>query len=222
MSERASLSLNELVWERVILGDLGGAFELLWGRADANGDECLATRAELQAFCGNEEAALQLASDVQDPGRAASIRAAVAVARGDWEAAHDLAAQSLAAHPAARRTRSLLARAEVELNDLGQALGRFAEIEASSSPLGWDAQLIRARAAADPDSSLAALAARARDEGAARVEAEAFAELGIRREAAGDEPGARAAFVRAVELWDDMLMTLPPPLRSGFWSASLR
>ena len=217
------MSLNERVWERLAAGDPGAAFEFLWNLADRGSEqEMLATRAELQAFCGNEEAALRLASDVDDPGLTALIRAAVAAARGDWQTAQCLAAECLASDPNSDRAKSLLLRAELELESPERALQLVSELEASSPALRWDAALIQARAAADPSSALSTLAARARAEGAVLAEADAFAELGIVRQSEGDGPGACAAFVRAVELWDDMLMTLPPPLRSGFWSDARR
>jgi transcriptional regulator with GAF, ATPase, and Fis domain len=213
------LSLNERVWARVTTGDLGGAFELVWNPADpATEREALATRAELQAFCGNEGAALRLACDVEDPGVVASIRAAVAAARGDWTTVRSLSDEAMASQAGAYRAKSLRIRAELELGDPDEALGRLSELEAESSVFRWDADLIRARAAGDPGSALSTLAARARVAGAVRVEADVFAELGELRASQGDELAARKAFVRAVELWDDMLMTLPPPLRSGFWS----
>ncbi|MGB5681208.1 MAG: hypothetical protein WBM47_05100, partial [Polyangiales bacterium] len=57
--------VSELAWAQVERGDLGKAFEVLW-EPDETPDPAqirLLTRAELQAFCGNEDAALGLLAD---------------------------------------------------------------------------------------------------------------------------------------------------------------
>ena len=61
-----------------------------------------------------------------------------------------------------------------------------------------------------------------RAHGAARLEAEAWTDLSALRRTQGQQDEARVAAVRAVELWEDMAMTLPPPLRAQFWSDARR
>ena len=78
----------DLVWCRVERGELGEAFRLLW-EAESTPDLGPARqlmRAELQAYCGNEDAALALIAELEgDNAASAMVRARVARSRGDWE-----------------------------------------------------------------------------------------------------------------------------------------
>ncbi|MGB5521167.1 MAG: hypothetical protein WBM96_01260, partial [Polyangiales bacterium] len=102
MSERALVSLDALaesVWAQADLGELGEAFRLIWEAEEVHAlsADRKCTRAELQAYCGNEDAALALISDLVDPnGSSSMVRARVAASRGDWEPAleHALGATS--------------------------------------------------------------------------------------------------------------------------------
>ncbi len=187
--------MSELAWAQVERGDLGKAFEVLW-EPDETPDPAhirLLTRAELQAFCGNEDAALGLLADaVGEAPRVSLVRARIAAARGDWQAALRWGGQPPESPGARARAASIVARARIEIEE----------------------ETAGARGSLD---ELSSAAARARGEGATRAEADAWADLCERHRAIGDEEAARKAAVRAVELWDDMAMTLPPPLRAGFW-----
>jgi len=218
VSKRASLSLSELAWARAREGDLGGAFRLLWEAEEpAVEQERLATRAELQAYCGNEEAALSLAADIQKPEDAALVRARVAASRGDWESSLEYAERCFDLPRLQASGRMLAARALAELDRLEDAARLLDGLETEAGSSDWSAKLVRARAAHDPSAAISSIADRARAERALLAEADAFADLNALHTANGHPDLARAAAVRAVELWDDMAMTLPPPLRSGFW-----
>jgi len=194
--ERASVAA-ELAWCHVDQGDLGQGFRVLWEADPAPDPERILqrTRAELQAFCGNEDAALALLSDLgREAADSALVRARVAAARGDWEASLRWAEQAPKSAALRARSEEVVARARLELmaaNDASKARGSI--------------------------ETLTAAVERARDGGATREEADAWADLSACHLARGDEEAARKAAVRAVELWDDMAMTLPPPLRAGFW-----
>jgi len=187
----------ELAWCRVDEGDLGEAFRILWEVdpvPDPHHVRQLA-RAELQAFCGNEDAALGLLADVEgETGQSALVRARVASSRGDWEAALRWAEHAPTAAGARLRAEAVAARARAEMTRTTHAAD--------------------ARRSAD---AFTRAARAAREESARREEADAWADLCACHRANGHEPEARKAAIRAVELWDDMAMTLPPPLRAGFW-----
>ena len=185
MSKRASLSLSELAWARVREGDLGGAFRLLWEAEEpAAEQERLATRAELQAYCGNEEAALTLAADIQKPQDAALVRARVAASRGDWESSLEYAERCFDLPRLQASGRMLAARALAELDRLEDATRVLDGLESEAGSSDWSAKLVRARAAPDPSAAISSIADRARAERALLAEADAFADLGLaRREA---------------------------------------
>jgi len=194
--ERHNLA-SELAWCHVERGDLGKAFEVLWEPEEIPDPAHirLLTRAELQAFCGNEDAALGLLTDtVGETPRASLVRARIAAARGDWQAALRWGEQPPESPGARARAASIVARARIGIEIEEETAGARGSVEELSSA-----------------------AARARGEGASRAEADAWADLCECHRAIGDEEAARKAAVRAVELWDDMAMTLPPPLRAGFW-----
>ncbi len=221
MSERASVSLNELLrllseglavaegperqalaaelaWCHADRGDLGEAFQVLWQADESPDPDHLRqlARAELQAYCGNEDAALALLTEAVGKAPGASlVRARVAAARGDWESALRWGEHAQGASGTGARAASLVTRARREVNNA----------EESTHERGSVDELTRA-------------AARAGDRGEVRLEAEAWTDLCAIHNARGEEKAARRAAVRAVGLWDDMAMTLPPPLRSGFWS----
>ena len=224
MPNRAPLSLSEQAWELAERGELGAAFELLWASdstEDAKGAgsaSCRLMRAELQAYCGNEDAALSLLGDSEGAG-ASLVRARVAAARGDWEAAcaHGAAARSTGTV----RGRLLAARAQLELGAREDAMQLIDGLAASTPSEKVAAEGLRARVARDAG-GLVRCIEKARAVGATRVHAELWAGL-FELHRARDEAGQmRDAAIRAVELWDDMAMTLPPPLRAGFWSESTR
>jgi transcriptional regulator with GAF, ATPase, and Fis domain len=81
----------------------------------------------------------------------------------------------------------------------------------------------RARLAEDDsENALTRVAERAREQGAARICAEAWADLSELHRSRNGTEEARKAALRAVELWDDMATSLPPPLRAGFWCDAKR
>jgi serine/threonine-protein kinase PknK len=216
----------DLVWCLVDRGELGEAFRLMWEAANAPplGPARLLTRAELQAYCGNEDAALALIADLEDDGATTSmVRARVAQARGDWELAtrHALAAAN-AQH---RGTRALLlaARATIELGRLDEASQLLDKVTQDTASGALSVTALRARVAAnDSTQALVAAAERAREQGAERICAEAWSDVSAVCRALGDTEQMRKAAVRAVELWDDMATSLPPPLRAGFWCDATR
>ncbi|UCH29959.1 MAG: sigma-54-dependent Fis family transcriptional regulator [Myxococcales bacterium] len=191
---------------------------MLWeGERDADqGRASLLTRAELQAYCGNEDAALCLIAEL-DPGSPslALVRARVAASRGDWESA--LRWANHANGDGAVRTRALqvAARATIELGRMTEASELFDDIEEPSPEAG----LLRAHTVdGDVAEALTQAAHDASRDGAARIAAEAWTDLALLCQKRNDDEGMRKATMRAVGLWDDLAMTLPPPLRTGFWS----
>lgn len=191
------LRAAQLAWCHAERGDLGEAFRVLWETDPAPDPRRVRqlARAELQAFCGNEDAALGLLSDVEgETAESALVRARVATSRGDWEAALRWAEQTPSTSSTRGRSEAVASRARVEMMKASDATGARGSVEA----------LTRA-------------VEQARDDGATLEEAEVWADLCACHRAKGDEEAARKAAVRAVELWDDMAMTLPPPLRTGFW-----
>ena len=201
-AERHSLA-SELAWAFVERGDLGEAFRVLWEAEDAPDPDYVRplSRAELQAFCGNEDAALALlAGAAGEVGGAPLVRARVALSRGDWETARRCGVAARGLTPAGQvRAEAVVSRAGLELKRAGGT-----------------------GAGADSPDAIRAEIAQARAEGAAGAEADAWADLCACLQARGDGEGARKAAVRAVELWDDMALTLPPPLRAGFWCDARR
>jgi transcriptional regulator with GAF, ATPase, and Fis domain len=179
-------------------------------------------RAELQAYCGNEDAALSLLAAERGAGAAGSlVRARVAAARADWEAARHHAEAAIGEVGA--RAALLTARAHFALADEDAAWRTLDAVDASTPIDALTLRAMRARANSEHDTqALKSIASEAKSAGASALEAELWSELFERHRKRGDEEAARNAAVRAVELWDDMAMTLPPPLRSGFWSDSQR
>jgi transcriptional regulator with GAF, ATPase, and Fis domain len=70
--------------------------------------------------------------------------------------------------------------------------------------------------------ALTLVAERARAQGAARACAEAWSDLSALYRSRDQPEDMRQAAVKAVELWDDMATSLPPPLRAGFWHDATR
>jgi transcriptional regulator with GAF, ATPase, and Fis domain len=176
-------------------------------------------RAELQAYCGNEDAALALIADLENgKARSAIVRARVAASRGDWTSASRHALEAAETSNDGGRAWLLAARASVELGrpeDAERILDRVAR-EAETEPLPVAA--LRAHLSGrDSIRALTRVAERARGQGAVVVCAEAWADLSALHRSQGDPEESRKAAVRAVELWDDMATSLPPPLRAGFW-----
>lgn len=221
-SDRASVE-EALVWCRVEQGAPGEAFGLLWedGAQTPDSDRGL-LRAELQAFCGNEAAALSMVARVpaEEP-RGALVRARVAAARGDWPHARSLAEAACDDSRTQARARRLAARAALESGDVSAMEARLREIDDTDAPAQLEVALLRARAAGDTY-SMRRLADTAMRVGALRLAADAWTDLAHVEQEAGRPGDARAAAVRAVELWDDVATSLPPPLRAGFWSVNRR
>jgi transcriptional regulator with GAF, ATPase, and Fis domain len=216
----------DLVWCRVELGELGEAFRLMWEAAETPelGHARHLTRAELQAYCGNEDAALALISDLEEGKAAPSmVRARVAVSRGDWELALRHALDAAKAPGGVARALLLAARASLELGrpeDVARLLDQIGQ-DTAVGALGVAA--LRAHLSADDSvQALTRVAERAREYGAARVGAEAWADLSRLYRSSDDAEQMRKAAVHAVELWDDMATSLPPPLRAGFWCDARR
>lgn len=217
---------TELVWCEVERGELGAAFSLMWEATDSSalaGQRQL-TRAELQAHCGNDDAALAMVADADEgDARVALVRARVAASRGDWESASRHASGATNAKLEGMRARLLAARADIELGQTARAMALLDNSDCKNSV--EELQVAALRAISDSDGreqALARIAERARDQGAMRVCAEAWADLSAVHSALGNSEEARSAAVRAVELWDDMATTLAPPLRAGFWSDTKR
>ena len=227
MSNRALVSLDALdASEQVERGELGEAFRLVWeaeGAAELAADR-QRTRAELQAYCGNEDAALALIAELEGPSRLCSIvRARVAASRGDWEPALAHALEAMSSSRARSRAALLAAQASIELNRPEEASGLLDPIVADSPIQALAVAALRARLPSDdPALALATIAERAQAEDAARICAEAWADLSELHRARGEPEEMRKAAVRAVELWDDMATSLPPPLRAGFWCVAKR
>lgn len=225
IQDRSALEAD-LAWCRIERGELGDAFGLLWG-ALGDGDSVplrQLTRAEIQAYCGNEDAALQLLARCL-PASASSrlVRARVAAARGDWDGARALDIDSFDVPGARQRAVLLAARACVEQKRFDRASALLALVEPRSEADAVEAVLLQARVRNDElPAALAAVAARARSAGAARIEADAWADLALWHRSKEQPEEMRKAAVRAVELWDDMVTSLPAPLRAGFWRDAKR
>lgn len=193
--------IAELAWHHACRGELGAAFEVLWTPDETPDRDHLRPlmRAELQALCGNEDAALGLIADLDPslPG-VALVRARVASSRGDWDAAVRWAEHAAEAS---------------ELSERAEALARRSRDRRDAS---------KGVADEGTEAALRVSADQARSEGASLTEADLRADLSALQEARGDAEGARRSALRAVELWDDMAMTLPVPLRAGFWLDSRR
>ncbi len=219
-------ALDASIWEQVERGELGEAFRLVWeaeGAPEQAADR-QRTRAELQAYCGNEDAALALIADLEDPsGLCSMVRARVAASRGDWEPARAHALEAMESAGARSRAALLAARASIELNRPEEVSGLLDSIVAESPVQALAVAALRARLASDdPKGALATIAERAQAEDAARICAEAWADLSELHRARDETEEMRKAAVRAVELWDDMATSLPPPLRAGFWCDAKR
>jgi DNA-binding NtrC family response regulator len=221
-SDRALITA-ELAWCHIEAGALGEAFRLLWELEDAGKCAPLLelTRAEIQAYCGNEDAAIALLDGATDGATAAMVRARIAAARGDWESVR--AAVPSDAPDASQRALVLAARACIELGRLDEASTLLGRVEPRSTGEALAVSALRARIGPeDPADALARVAVDARTRGAARIQAEAWTDLALwHRSQRRTEPMRRAA-VRATALWDDMVTSLPPPLRAGFWSDARR
>jgi transcriptional regulator with GAF, ATPase, and Fis domain len=217
---------TDLVWCQVERGELGAAFSLMWEATDspALAGKRKIMRAELQAYCGNEDAALALVADAgEGDASVALVRARVAASRGDWETASKHALGATNATLESTRARLLATRANIELGRIAQAM----EILESSVWRNPVEELHGAalRAAVDGEGreqALERIAERAGDWGARRLCAEAWADLSATHRALGNREEACGAAIRAVELWDDMATTLAPPLRAGFWCDAKR
>ena len=216
----------DLVWCQVERGELGEAFRLMW---EAAKEPTLAstrqlTRAELQAYCGNEDAALALIADFEDAGAAMSmVRARIAWSRGDWERTSREANAAVNAPSGVARALLLAARASAELGrreEAVQLLDRVAQ-ETAVEALGVAALCARL-SRHDPMQALISSAERAREQGAERICADAWADVSALCRSRDDSQEMRKAALRAVELWDDMATSLPPPLRAGFWCDATR
>jgi len=229
VSDRAALSLNALavsVWEHADRGELGEAFRLLW-EADhlpalAAGQQQI--RAELQAYCGNESAALALVADLADgPGLSSIVRARVSAARGDWENALEHSLQATNDGQGSARALLLAARASVELQRTEKARELLDRIAPDRPTTDLAVAALRARLLNDDSpAALTPMIERAQALGADRICAETWADLSELQHVRGDTEDARASALRAVELWDDMATSLPPPLRAGFWCDAKR
>ncbi len=216
----------DLVWCQVERGELGEAFRLMW---EATNEPHLAparqlTRAELQAYCGNEDAALALIADLEDTGDAAAmVRACVARSRGDWELASRHALAAVNAPSGLGRALLLAARASIELGRREEAIQLLDQVAHETAVEALGVAALRARVSADDSMQALILAAeRARKQGAERTCAEAWSDVSALCRARDETEEMRKAAVRAVELWDDMATSLPPPLRAGFWCDATR
>lgn len=217
-----------LVWCRVERGELGEAFRLLWEATEGPDSTHArrATRAELQAYCGNEDAALALIGELPESDAVPPmVRARVAASRGDWESVRrDALEASSTARDGASRALLLAARATIELDRRGEALKILDQVEEATPVEVLGVQALRARLSdQDPAQALIEVAERARKRGAMRLCADIWADLSAvyaRAQAQSDE--MRKAAVRAVEIWDDMATSLPLPLRAGFWRDATR
>lgn len=224
-SDRQALE-TDFVCCQVERGELGAAFRLMWEATDSSSlaSHRQLTRAELQAYCGNEDAALTLLADT-DPRdvRAALVRARVAASRGDWASTAEHASVAMNAELEGTRARLLAARAQIELGHGAEAKSILEGANRRNALEELHVAALRAVAESDgAEPALAGIAERARDAGAMRTCAEVWADLSTLHRALGNQEEARRTAVRAVELWDDMATTLPPPLRAGFWSDAKR
>lgn len=225
MSDRASSSPIDRAWGLVERGRPGDAFRLL-EELERSGDASpivRRARAELQADCGNQAAALELLAELEGPeqGRAV-VRARIAAARGDWTSMAREAKRAITEPTLRPRALLLRERARIELGE-PVCDADLRAVQTRGGPERLRAMLLRAHGEeSDVEAALAHVAELARKEDAVRVEAEAWTDLRVLRQARHDEEGARDAAARAVELWDEIATTLPPPLRTGFWSDARR
>ena len=220
VQDRTALEAD-LAWCWIERGELGKAISLL-SEPVAEGHTLVArrlTRAEIQGYFGNEDAALQLLE--RGPNRSESsvmVQARVAAARGDWARARALDIDAFDAPGAKRRAALLAARACVEQKRFDEASALLARVEPHSVAEGLEASLLDAHIRrVELPAALVRIAERARSAGAARIEADAWADLALLHRSHEQPEEMRKAAVRAVELWDDMVTSLPAPLRAGFW-----
>lgn len=214
----------QLAWCHAERGELGEAFRRLWEAAPAESaaPSHLLTRAELQAYCGNEDAALALTAGLGEQAGASLVRARVAASRGDWELASRCANEA-AERGAVPRALLLSARASIELDRAEEAEGLLARVEPQTLVDSLQMDALRARLdRSDPEAALREAAERAREAAAVRTQAETWSWIAKRCSAKGDRTKMRNASLRALELWDEMATSLPPPLRAGFWSDAER
>jgi len=218
--------LVDLVWSHVERGELGEAFRLLWQAQEAPdpGHACQIMRAELQAHCGNEDAALALIADLDDGNAGVDIvRARVAASRGDWESASRYALEATEGGVGVGRALLIAARASVELARREEAARLLDRVTRDTSVESSRVAALQALiAAGDSIQALTRVAERAREQGATLACAETWADVSALHGSRGDTEESRKAAVRAVELWDDMATSLPPPLRAGFWCDAKR
>jgi transcriptional regulator with GAF, ATPase, and Fis domain len=181
-------------------------------------------RAELQAYCGNEDAALSLISDSTEGSAASAIvRARVAISRGDWESAYRYGLKASERQSGVARALQLAARASIEIGRSEEAMRLLDRVVQETPVEALGVAALRARLSAnDPVEALTGAAERARQQGAVRVCADAWADVSSLCGARGEREQMRKAAVRAVELWDDMATSLPLPLRAGFWCDAKR
>ncbi|MDH3201982.1 MAG: sigma-54-dependent Fis family transcriptional regulator [Myxococcales bacterium] len=213
-----------LVWCHVEQGALGAAFRSLWEHdRGANGvDGQQLVRAELQAFCGNEEGALSLLAGMVAGPAVSLVRARVAASRGDWESAVPWALEARGDEGLRSRATLLAVRAQIELGRSGEARTLLESLTGETGVVGLERALFRARLSDDPLAGASSVADQARAHGAVRLLADACADISMLHASRGDEEEARIAAVQAVELWDDMATSLAPPLRAGFWCDARR
>lgn len=215
----------DLVWCRVELGELGEAFRLLSEAEPMRGAEAASriTRAELEAYCGNEDAALKSISELDDghPG-STMVRARVAACRGDWQVVSRFAQQASGGSTGATRALLLWAGAEIELGQLDVASSVLDRVDDDGIVAVLRVTALRARTSADPVPALIRVAQHAQEQGAAAVQAEAWADLSMIHRSREDGEQMRKAAGRAVELWDDMATSLPPAQRTRFWRDARR
>ncbi|MGB8221321.1 MAG: hypothetical protein WCF10_01985, partial [Polyangiales bacterium] len=128
-----------LVWYKVERGDLGEAFRLVWEPTEASDPDHARrlTRAELQAYCGNEDASLALIRDLAEGSSASAlVRARVATSRGDWESACRHALEAAKTHDGVARALRLAVRANIEIGHMEEAqrlLGQVVEETAADA-----------------------------------------------------------------------------------------
>lgn len=217
-------SLIELARCHVERGELGRALR----RADQVGE----TRASGTLRCvalavhvvgGDSDVALAglLGVSSEEPGTR-WVRARVAASRGDWAAARDELANGAVPSEVAVEAALLGARACIELGATDEARERLEASEVSTPWATLEAEVLRARIDRAGVTRWDELISRARATGAVRIEADAWADRSSMTTGSGNAEDARRAAARAVELWDDMAMTLPPGLRARFWADARR
>lgn len=213
----------ELILCHVERGELGAALR----RADLldlpSHGEANAVGLAVRAWCGDEDGALGRLAAVTGEGPGTRwVRARVAASRGDWVGVRAHVAEGSLPAEVAPDASLLAARASLELGDADEARAAVDALEMTSPWSALEADVLRARIDAAGTPVWDELTARARAEGAVRVEAEAWADHAMVARASGDPERERRAAERAVDLWDDMATTLPPALRSAFWSDARR